>query len=63
MHRRERNGVLKFVRKFGPLGDQSERAIRAVSKANLGEEDVGPLDDILKHGIDLSFEIGGPPAR
>jgi hypothetical protein len=55
--------VLKFGRKIGPFCNESERAIRAVTNANLGEEEMSPLSDRSKHGIDLRLELEGPPTR
>lgn len=57
------NWVFEFLRNFVPFGDQSEGAIRAVTNTDLGEEDMGPLNNRAKHGIDFGLEFGGPPAR
>jgi hypothetical protein len=54
---------LKVGRKIVPFCNESERAIRAVSNANLGEEEMSPLSDRSKHGIDLRLELEGPPTR
>jgi len=45
------------------LGYESERAIRAVLNENLSEEDMSPLNDRSKHGINLGLKLEGPPAR
>ena len=54
--------VSKFTTKFAPFGDESERAIGAVTNANLRESAIAPFNDGSKHGIDLPLEVGGPPA-